>query len=85
MRSELPNRFLKRQLDIGPGEVGRGLAAAAFHVLDQIDLLLGAWLILAWSVEPTFGRVLLSVVFVVLVHQLVSVVGYALGMRATVR
>lgn len=85
MLSELPNSLLKRQLDIGAGEPGRGLAAPLFYVLDQVDFLPGAWLI-AWPwVSPTWPRVLWSLVFVLAVHQALSLLGAALGMRSSAR
>ena len=45
MLSELPNSFLKRQLDIAPGAPGGGPAMLFFYVTDQVDFLLGAWLL----------------------------------------
>ena len=85
MRSELPNSVLKRQLDIAPGAPGRGPASALFYVLDQIDLLLGAWLVVSPWVRPSVPLVLWSIVFVIAVHQAVSSLGALLGMRATAR
>ena len=43
---ELPNSFLKRRLDIRPGKTGRGAVGAACFVFDQIDSLLGVFLVL---------------------------------------
>jgi hypothetical protein len=85
MLAELPNSFLKRQLDIAPGGQATGLASAAFHVLDQIDVAAGAWLVLALVVRPTPALVLASLAFVFVTHQAITVAGYALGMRATWR
>ena len=85
MAAELPNSFLKRQLDIAPGGQANGLAGAAFHVLDQVDVAAGAWLVLALVVRPTLALVLASLVFVFVTHQVITVAGYALGMRATWR
>lgn len=85
MLSELPNSFLKRQLRIPPGAPGRGPAAPAFYVLDQVDFLLGAWLV-AWPwVSPRWPLVLWSVAFFLVAHQLVSALGALLGMRANAR
>ncbi len=85
MLSELLNSLLKRQLDIAPGAPGRGAATAIFYLLDQVDFMLGAWLV-AWSwVPPTLPRVLWSVLFVLVVHQLISSLGALLGMRASAR
>ncbi len=85
MLSELPNSFIKRQLGIAPGTAGKGVAGVLFYLLDQVDLLLGMWLVLALVVEVTLLRVLWSIVFLFFAHQVITIVGYALGMRATAR
>jgi len=85
MAAELPNSFLKRQIDITPGGQTTGFAGAFFHVLDQVDVTAGAWLVLAIRVRPTPALVLASLVFVFVTHQLITLAGYALGMRATWR
>src|SRR5262245_34607901 len=36
---ELPNSFVKRQLDIAPGATARGPLRALFYLWDQVDLL----------------------------------------------
>jgi hypothetical protein len=54
-------------------------------VLDQVDVVFGAWAVLAWVAPPTWARGAGSLVTVYLGHQLLSVVGYRLGMRATAR
>jgi hypothetical protein len=56
-----------------------------FHVLDQVDLVIGAWLMLAFFVTATWPRIAGSLVFVYVAHQVVTLVGYWLGMRATSR
>lgn len=81
MLAELPNSFLKRRLDVAPGQSGRGLGGAILYVLDQIDLLLGAWLVLACVVDIRASWVVLSIVLGLIVHQLLTSVTYALGMR----
>ena len=85
MLSELPNSFIKRQFEIAPGTAAKGWKAVIFYVYDQIDFLLGAWLVLAIVVPVTVGRVLLSIVLLLVAHQIMSSVGYALGMRRTAR
>ena len=85
MLSELPNSFLKRQLDIAPGAPGGGPAMLFFYVADQVDFLLGAWLV-AWPwVPPTPLRILWSILFVLVVHQVISGLGALLGMRDSAR
>jgi hypothetical protein len=85
MLSELPNSVLKRQLGLAPGAAGSGLTGLFFYVLDQVDMLVGVWLVLGLAVGVTAARVLWSMVFLFITHQLLTVVGYRLGMRATVR
>lgn len=68
-----------------PGAPARGLGSAFFYLLDQVDFLLGAWLV-AWPwVAPTLSRVAWSILFVVVIHQTISSLGALLGMRASAR
>lgn len=85
MLAELPNSFLKRQLAIPPGQQARGVRGAFFQLLDQVDVVAGAWLVLAMVVRPTLARVLGSLIAVALLHPLLTAAGYALGMRSTAR
>jgi hypothetical protein len=85
MLSELPNSFIKRQLDIAPGNMTSGVTALIFYAFDQIDFLMGAWLVLGLVISVTFERVLWSLVFLFISHQLITTVGYSLGMRSTPR
>jgi hypothetical protein len=85
MLAELPNSFLKRRMGIAPGAQAGGIRGVAFHVLDQIDVVFGAWAVLAWVVTPTVGRLAGTLGTVYIGHQLVSLVGYWLGMRTSPR
>ena len=85
MLGELPNSFLKRQFDIAPGAPGSGPAMLFFYVLDQVDFLLGAWLVVWPWVAPTPSRVFWSILFVLVVHQVISGLGAILGMRSSAR
>ena len=85
MLSELLNSFVKRQLDIAPGETTNGLLSGFFYVFDQVDFLLGAWVVLAFVVGITLVNVIYSIVFLFVSHQVISLLGYMLGMRKTAR
>ncbi len=86
MLSELPNSFLKRQLGIAPGTApARGPIGVLFFVLDQVDMLIGWWLVVALLVRPTVWLVLASVGLWLVLHQAITLAGYALGMRVTRR
>lgn len=82
---ELPNSFLKRRLGIAPGRTTKGPLAAVFYVLDQVDLLLGAWPLIAPFVRATPWHVVASFVVALLIHPTMSVIGWALGVRRTAR
>lgn len=84
--SELPNSFVKRRLGIEPGATARRpLPGIAFYLWDQLDVLLGYWLVLSLVVHPTPLRVGVSVAVVGAVHPLLTLAGYLLGMRPTAR
>jgi hypothetical protein len=85
MLAELPNSFIKRRMGVAPGAQASGLRGMAFHVLDQVDVVVGAWLVLGWLMKPTVPRVAGSLATVYIGHQIVSLVGYWLGMRRTPR
>jgi hypothetical protein len=81
MLSELPNSFLKRQLDIPPGGLGTGVWLPVFYALDRLDYLPGTWIVFARLIEVNFSRVMLSSILVFLVHHLADFIGYCLGMK----
>jgi CDP-2,3-bis-(O-geranylgeranyl)-sn-glycerol synthase len=85
MLSELPNSLVKRQLGVSPGSTATGALGVAFYFVDQIDFLIGAWLVVAAVVRPTVSLCAWSVAFVFVVHQIITVADYRLGMRATFR
>jgi hypothetical protein len=79
--AELPNSFLKRQLDVPPG--GRRLTplGVVLIVLDQGDFVFGAWLTLAPIWCMTVAQAATAFVVVAAVHAGVNVVGWAIGAR----
>jgi hypothetical protein len=83
--AELPNSFVKRRLDIEPGGTARGAAGLFFYLWDQLDLLVGYWLVFATVVSPTPLRLVLSAAIVGTIHPLLTLIGYLLGMRPTSR
>jgi hypothetical protein len=82
---ELPNSFVKRQLGIPPGHPGprgwRWLTA----VCDQVDVLICVWPVLLLWVRPSLGLVAASFLVVLVVHPLVTLVGWWIGVRARPR
>ena len=53
---ELPNSFLKRRLDIRPGKTEEGAVGKVFFVVDQIDSLLGVFLVLKAFTGMSWAR-----------------------------
>ncbi|MEY4580052.1 MAG: hypothetical protein RL701_4755 [Pseudomonadota bacterium] len=85
MLGELPNSFTKRQLNIAPGKTAHGGRAVIFYVWDQIDLLTFSWPALSCWIDPTLPLVLTSVGITLLLHPLVSLIGYVTGARRSAR
>ncbi len=83
--SELPNSFVKRRLGIEPGGAAKGPLAVLFYIWDQLDVLLGFWLVFALVFPATPLRIAVSVVVVGAIHPLLAMIGYLLGMRSTAR
>jgi hypothetical protein len=83
--AELPNSFAKRRLRIPPGGTVGGLRGVIFFVWDQVDLLLGFWLVIGFAVPITVVRVASSVLVVLALHPVVTIAGYLAGMRETAR
>jgi CDP-archaeol synthase len=78
---ELPNSFLKRQLDIAPGSRRRSAGGIALAVLDQGGLVLGIWVCLApvWVMPVWLAAVAFAAIAAI--HAVVNVIGYAIGAR----
>jgi hypothetical protein len=83
MAGELPNSFVKRQLDIQPGEPGGGsLRRAIFLVVDRLDSVAGVLLAMATVVAvpaATAGYVLIGGPFV---HAAFSALTFRWGGKA---
>lgn len=85
MLGELPNSFVKRRLDISPGQHARGARRVVFYVWDQLDLLTGAWPLVSPWAHPTPSVVLASVVLALVLHPCVALIGFLVGARQAAR
>lgn len=83
MAGELPNSFVKRQLDIAPGTAPhRPLAAIVSFVADRVDSILGM-LVALWIVVPTPAMLWLYVLLIGPgIHLAFSALLYRLGVKA---
>lgn len=83
---ELPNSFVKRRLSIPPGATtNASFQRAMFYVWDQVDLLTGAWPLIAPWVHPSVQLVGVSFAVTLILHPLVALAGYLLGVRPSAR
>jgi hypothetical protein len=78
---ELPNSFLKRQLDIAPGGRHGSPLGLALALLDQADFVLFARLALAPLWRMPSRELAEAFAVVCAAHSAVNVVGYAIGAR----
>ncbi|UCF89593.1 MAG: CDP-archaeol synthase [bacterium] len=82
MLGELPNSFIKRQMGIGPGEPGRGLAAkTVFTVVDRIDSMLGMLLVLSLAVPVPLRTWLYVIVVGPFIHWFFSYLLFLLKVK----
>lgn len=82
---ELPNSFAKRRLGIAPGTTTSGGLAIVFYVWDQVDLLTGAWPLIAIWVPLELEVILASFALVLVLHPTVSLIGFLVGARTSAR
>lgn len=81
MVCELPNSFIKRRLNIESGKTDKGLKGIVFFVIDQIDSLIGVFLVLMLLNRMTFLHFLLYLFVGAITHILVNLVLFKLKVR----
>lgn len=84
MISELPNSFIKRQLDIRSGKTDRGLKGTIFFIIDQIDSLLGVMAILCIVAGLSFWKYLGYIALGGLTHAIINLTLYKLHIRRNI-
>jgi hypothetical protein len=81
---ELPNSFIKRQLDIAPGAPGSGRIGRVFWIVDQLDSLAGM-LLFIWPVwRPSPGVIAALVGVMLVVHPISAWVMMLAGLKSRV-
>jgi hypothetical protein len=78
---ELPNSFLKRQMDVAPGSRARGTAGVLLSVYDQADFVPVVWILLLPVWVMPIWEAALAFAVVTAVHLVINVIGYAVGAR----
>ena len=83
MAGELPNSFIKRQLDIAPGTAAPGpIAGPLFLFIDRLDSIAGMLLALSLVVAVPLRVWIYMALFGSAVHWCFSVVLFQLGVKA---
>ncbi len=83
MLFELPNSFIKRRLDIKPGKTARGIKGI-FFVIDQIDSLLGVFLVLKFYNMMSLNKYLSCVVVGAVTHISVNLILFFTKIRKNI-
>ena len=78
---ELPNSFLKRQLDIAPGAQRRSPGGILLTIYDQADFVLAVWVLLLPLYAMAPWQAAFAFAVVAAAHFVVNVIGYAIGAR----
>jgi CDP-2,3-bis-(O-geranylgeranyl)-sn-glycerol synthase len=82
MAGELPNSFIKRQLDITPGNASRGpLAYACQFAIDRLDSAIGMLLALRLVVAVPWQTAALVLIVGPFIHWTFSALMYRLGLK----
>jgi CDP-diglyceride synthetase len=83
MLGELPNSFVKRQLDIAPGAPASGkLAGIASFVADRVDSIIGMLLAISLATHTPWETWLYVLILGPAIHLCFSVLLYRLGVKA---
>ncbi len=78
---ELPNSFVKRRLGISAGGAARGAPGALFWVIDQVDSVAGVLVVLLPFWTPSLAVVAALLGLTLLVHPLVALAMFCLGLK----
>jgi len=78
---ELPNSFIKRQLDIAPGAMGEGMVGRVFWVIDQLDSLAGMLLMVLPVWQPDLGAVAALACLMLIGHPIGAWVMMRFGLK----
>lgn len=78
---ELPNSFVKRRIGIAPGSNASGLTGHFFKLIDQIDSVIGCVLVMPLFSPITWEQGLALIVLATVIHLIVNVLLYLVGLK----
>lgn len=79
--AELPNSFIKRQIEIGPGQPGAGLVGGIFTVVDLVDGVFGLLASMCVFYVPSLPVALAFFAAMTVIHVLFGFLLVALGVK----
>ncbi len=81
---ELPNSFIKRQLQIAPGDQATGILKPLFWIIDQVDSLVGALILASIMWQPTFEMLVVLFLCTIIIHPMGAIIMYGLGLKRAI-
>ena len=81
MLFELPNSFIKRRINIIPGKTDKGIKGIVFFVIDQIDSLIGVFLVLKLLSGMAWSKYFLYLLVGGLTHITINLMLWLMGIR----
>lgn len=79
---ELPNSYIKRRIDISPGEQGKGLSGYFFTFFDQSDSVIGCMLFMLVFFIPTPMEAVIIFLLGTGFHYAVNILLYLVGLKS---
>lgn len=81
MLLELPNSFIKRRLGISPGITESGIKGKIFFIIDQIDSLIGVFLLLIAVSNLGFKEYIEYVILGAVSHLMINIILHKIKLR----
>ncbi len=78
---ELPNSYVKRRIDIPPGENRTGFTGHLFKFIDQADSVLGCMIFMLFFYIPTPLEAAALFVAGVIIHYLINILLFLVGLK----
>jgi len=78
---ELPNSYVKRRIDIPPGENRTGFTGQLFKFIDQADSVLGCMVFMLFFYIPTPFEAIALFIAGVIIHYLINILLFLVGLK----
>lgn len=78
---ELPNSFIKRRLNIPPGQNQKGWLGICFTIIDQADSVIGCMIATYLFYQPSILEAALFLLIGTTVHYIINILLYLFGLK----